>query len=203
MKEHIPTFINTWNTFWTALYQWRDTFWVALFHWRKLFKLLVKSIFTPLQHPVFVFYFIFFIVGIGGTGIWNEIVKKSPATVSTGSQQIALLLSLATYSLTLSAASLAELYLSKDSQDEPIDQDTRFMYLCFALIPIAGSLITLCKQSIETQSTQIIATLSALLLWWLINANNDRFKSPTNPDAVFGVTKSQAGRPTDNGGLTL
>ncbi len=198
MEKHIPTLIKLWR----AIYNLQ-----ALYHWKKLIGILVTNLTTPFQHPVFVFYFTFFILGIGGTGVWFEMLNDSTSQVTQETRQTSILFAIATYSLTLSAASLAELYLPKKEGSETIKPETKFIYLCFAIIPIAGSLYTLYRGPTDYQSIQVSTSLSALLLWWMIYSNNESFIIDPRPENALGHGDakpiSRVEMPDNDGGLIL
>jgi hypothetical protein len=150
-----------------------------LSRWRTLLGNLLKRQFKPLFDPIFVLYFFIFIIGIGAAGVWLEYFEYQQLEETTIEARNALLFALATYSIVLSAASLAELFLrNSEEQDEVLDKDIRFAHLCLGVVAVIGSLSTFFDQSAYSFEIQLSATALSLILWWQVNFNNPNFSNP-------------------------
>lgn len=125
--------------------------------WKWLWDSTMRRLFTPLREPNFILYFLFFILGIGAIGAWIEVYKNG--------QTHNFFISLATFSVTLTAASLAETILAT-SRKKKNDETSRllFPFLCLAIVPILGSISTiLSSDTIHGGLPQLAFTYLALL----------------------------------------
>jgi len=122
----------------------------------------------------FVLYFLFCILGISAAGPWSE--------VDNGWKSPMFLKALAIFSITLTAATLADVIIGDVSdKEERVKPDVlRFVYLCFA-----GVTITIAMHYVIAAKYEWLAYFSAILtliFWWIVNASNPSL----NPDVAGG-----------------
>lgn len=167
---------------------------ISLESWKDLIHELRKRLLDPLSDPVFVFYFAFIILGVGGVDIWISIVTAT--TDATSSNMAAVPRSLATYLLAIVAASFVDLsFLTfTESSVEPVGdralpQKTRLSLWMLAIstliVAVAFALISFSSARLRwTYGCAIFGTVAALFLWWIANYGNTKLRLPS----AFAVT---------------
>ena len=166
--------------------------------WKDLREEIQLNINGPWKDPTFVIYFFAFIVTIGGFGIWIEVYKN----IATSNNDISSLMkSLLTFSLALSSATLADLFLHDPSNREygrPISKNGRFVFQAAGLLLMGSNCLLLFADVSWTHMiTSWLVTFLTLLLWWNTNSYNPRLAN-IDANLALGSKEGVSDRPTGN-----
>jgi hypothetical protein len=151
--------------------------------WRDLVATVWERVVTPARHPKYVIYFLGIIVVVGALGVIIPLVRNFIAAEPTDAEWRSVLHSLCTYVLAILAAALADSIVS-----EKIKSTLRLLIFVFALLVAGAAITVLFIQSLEKGWMIVgVATVVALFLWWVANADNANLLEPTPAaDAAIG-----------------
>jgi hypothetical protein len=154
-------------------------------------KLLGEALFDrwrkPQRSAVFVLYFFIFIIGIAFFGPILKIYSYFTAGV-LGDPIDGMYIPLVTCSLSLSAASFADVFLKMNSNSLPTDKEESdgelpawdktllFFYLCIFMIVVLSAGITFSTMhALVGAFFSFLCTSFGLYLWWQVNSVNKNF----------------------------
>lgn len=159
-------------------------FWI---HWKSFLSDVLQRLKQPFRHPSFGMYFVFFMLGVGGIGVWLELIKA--ILNPTFEAKMLVPRSLSTYLLAVIATAAADLVMSEE-------QTKRYMRM-FALsslvvgtaLGVVGLTIPFYRWAI---SCAALGTILGLLLWLLANSANSKLLEQDPPvDAATGGDPDQ------------
>lgn len=127
----------------------------------------------PSGHVGFWCYFLVVVLLVGGLGIWISAIRDQTFVSVVGS--------LLTFFPAIAAASCFELIQADDRQPEPKFARNVAIFSA-AILGVAAVLITANRAGLLSCIVGILASLFALALWWLANANNPTLRDTPTPD---------------------
>lgn len=144
--------------------------------WTYLFSILLKRFIEGFKHIDFLIYFIVVILIVGGLGILPILYKIYLKGGNTSENINELSRALSTYFITIIATSSADLILNK----LPDPREARSLRMpaltCLILGGISIFLIQYNLIPIHTLNIAIYATIGALILWWITNSTDGKYK---------------------------
>tara|TARA_B110001469_G_C9638663_1_gene320706 strand:+ start:2152 stop:2730 length:579 start_codon:yes stop_codon:yes gene_type:complete len=160
--------------------------------WKELISEISSNFKEQWYDPRFVIYFFIFIVLIGGFGIWIEAINIPDQEAG---KYKGLKTALITFSLALSAATIADLFLHEPDRTlvKQIGKTLRFACLTLGLLlVITNSILLFSGDSLGHIILSCLTVFSTLLLWWNINSYNPTLNSNLvsfDPNATLGDTE--------------
>ncbi len=154
--------------------------------WRYLGRELVKRTCDPIQHFPFVAYMLIAIVGLGGLGVWAELLKIGISNSPIGLANV--ITSVLTFFPALVGAAAIQLLLASANDRIFIAFAMLIMFVFFAfaiLLPffsVTHPFIVLFLSG--------VCSVFAVWAWWITNGDNPTFQKipPPNDAATGGST---------------
>lgn len=179
--------INTWGINFINVFE----------DWFIFLREILHRFYAPFGSVRFVFYFLVIVLGVGGIGAWIVFFKNS------SSHQF--YYSLATFSLTLAAATFADVTLIKNNGDtddffsDDLPEIVVFPYNCIFIIIFVCSVVglLLCGFDLEVSNAKFdkntgvllskISFCLSLFFWWQVNSKNPKLqKTDIQPENTYG-----------------
>jgi hypothetical protein len=161
-------------------------------HWAALGHELVLRAIEPFESPTFVFFFFSVVIGVGGIGIWVEIIKFYRPQVTLDPLN-GIITSLITFFFALVGTSCTQLII-EESDSKSLRALAQFVLLIAILIGAFS--ITGVGSSQPGLWLWILASVFALMVWWLANAKSPGLRDPDAPTGG-AVTKTLPGNLSD------
>ena len=145
--------------------------------WSALRHDILSRFSGPLEHPTFLFYFLFFVFGLGSAGTWVELFKLKPATDPSYTLD-GLITSLVTFASVLIGTSCTQITIG--------DNESKAMKtLALGVLFLYGFGVVLAAVGIGKGNAAAwiwtAASVTALMVWWLANSKSSEFKDPEAP----------------------
>lgn len=145
--------------------------------WAALRRELALRLFEPFEHPTFVFYFFGIVLGVGGVGAWVELFKLFQQQGTTNPLD-GLLTSLITFCFALVGTSCTQLIIEESESKALRALAQLVLFLAF----FGGALAIAGVGSGETAIwAWALASIAALVVWWIANATSKGLKDPDVP----------------------
>ncbi len=143
--------------------------------WKYLGGELLRRTIQPVKDVPFVLYVILAIIGLGGLGIWVELVKVLLA--SGPFDQTGLLIALATFFPALIGSSSLQLILASTGNGNKVL--VSFALLICGVAVAVGVLINVFFETYPAAAfrSSIFFALIAVWLWWITNGDDPTYKS--------------------------
>lgn len=160
--------------------------------WVALGRELAERAVEPIEHPTFVFFFFAIVIGVGGIGTWVELIKFFRPQ-GTPDPLDGLLTSLITFCFALVGTSCTQLII-----EESESKALRALAQLILLLAIFGGALAI--SGVGAGQTGIwpwtLASIAALVVWWLANAKSPGLRDPDAPTGG-AVTKKLPGNLAD------
>lgn len=127
-----------------------------------------SRIMSPFNHPTFIAYFLFFVIGISPLGIWLELARGTNG----------LDVSIFTCAVALAATSMWQVLVNSEISKPVKTMLLGFVTLFFIVLGITNGTLPVYRYLAWT------GFLLALFLWWFANADTDELRD--DPDAPTG-----------------
>ncbi|WP_430504698.1 hypothetical protein [Ralstonia pseudosolanacearum] len=146
-------------------------------HWAALKHELTLRAVEPFESPTFVFFFLAIVVGIGGVGIWIELFKLT-RPLGTPDPLDGLITSLIAFFFALVGTSCTQLIIEESESKalRALAQVVLFLAFVGAVLATAG--VGSGQAGIWTWT---LASIAALVVWWLANAKSPGLRDPDVP----------------------
>ena len=160
--------------------------------WAALGRELALRAVEPIEHPTFVFFFLAVVVGVGGIGIWVELLKLLRPQ-GTPDPFDGLLTSLIAFCFALVGTSCTQLII-----EESETKALRALAQLVLLLAIFGGALAIVGVGAGEAGLWpwTFASIAALVVWWLANANSPGLRDPDAPTGG-AVTKTLPGNLAD------
>lgn len=157
-------------------------------HWSALWHELVARAKEPFESPTFVFFFLAVVIGVGGIGTWIELVKLTRSQV-TPDPFGGLLTSLVTFCFALVGTSCTQLII-----EESESKALRALAQLVLILAIISGALAIAGVGSGRWGLLIwtLASLIALVVWWIANAKSMGLRDPDAPTGGT-VTKTLPG----------
>ncbi|QJW78702.1 hypothetical protein [Burkholderia glumae] len=157
-------------------------------HWAALKHELALRAIEPLESPTFVFFFLAIVVGVGGIGIWVELFKLTRPQGTPGPLD-GLITSLIAFFFALVGTSCTQLII-EESESKALRALAQFvLFLAFVGAALATAGVGSSQAAILPWT---LASIVALIVWWLANAKSPGLRDPDAPTGG-AVTKTLPG----------
>lgn len=159
---------------------------IKISKWEKLKEFLDNRITTPLEHPEFIIYFLFVIIGFGGFGLWISLYIEFNTEVFNHKN---IILSIGSYFVALMATGSIELIFIKEESIKRI----LFLSTMF-LIALSSIIFLICMNSSTGWGyfLSLLFLVFSLFIWWIANAEN------TNLTENFFIEQSEKSKELDD-----
>ncbi len=151
---------------------------IRMRHWVALGKELSIRAVEPFEYPTFIFFFIAIVIGVGGIGTWVELYRLAkPPEVPDSHDGLAT--SLITFFFALVGTSCTQLII-----EESESKALRALGQLVLVLAFVGAAALAAVGMISGQAGVLpwtIASLFALLVWWIANAKNPGLRDPDTP----------------------
>lgn len=147
--------------------------------WEKYIKAFLNSILDFLKNPIIVVYFISIVVIIGGFGVWYNWFDYNPKD-DCPFWDYNNLGNLATYSISMIAATMADFLLSKKENGKGI----KIFSFSLFLLSFISSIIAMVKYK---YIFGLVGLGIAYLLWIIVYSNDDSKRPDTTPNPNGGI----------------
>ncbi|HIE5949096.1 TPA: hypothetical protein ACXN34_007631 [Burkholderia cepacia] len=161
-------------------------------HWAALRRELAQRAVEPIESPTFVLFFFAIVVGIGGVGIWVEIFKLIRPH-GTPDPLDGFITSLIAFFFALVGTSCTQLIIEESESKalRALAQSVLFLAFVGAVLATAG--VGSGQAGVWSWA---IASIAALVVWWLANAKSPGLRDPDAPTGG-AVTKKLPGNLSD------
>lgn len=159
---------------------------IKISKWRKLKEFLENRSLTPFDHPEFIIYFLFVIIGFGGFGLWISLYQEFNNDFFNHRN---IILSIGSYFVALMATGSIELIFIKEKSIK------RILFLStMSLIALSAVIFLICMGSSTGWGyfLSLLFLAFSLYIWWIANAEN------TNLTENFFVEQSDKSKELDD-----
>ena len=152
--------------------------------WKSLRKELKERTLEPFGHFSFVAYFLIAIFSVSGAGVWLEIYNFFLVQPGALKSTASLRTSIVTFIPALASSATLQVIWAESSP--------KFLRAFAALILFILTVVALAIAPTEAVSGEMalsvggIAAFIALWMWWIVNAKQEDFLDPLDPDAPIG-----------------
>ncbi len=145
--------------------------------WVALRRDILGRFSDPLEHPTFLFFFVFFVFGLGSAGTWVELLKLKPQTDPAYSLD-GLITSLVTFASALIGTSCTQI-----SIDEGESKALKTLALGVLILYVFAVLLAAVGVGKGGAAAWVWtgASAMALAVWWIANAKAPGFRDPDAP----------------------
>jgi hypothetical protein len=130
-----------------------------------------------MEHPTFLFFFLFFVFGLGSAGTWVELFKLKLETDPNYSLD-GLITSLVTFASALIGTSCTQISID-DNESKALKTLAQGIVIIYVFAVLAAAV------GVGKGSTGAwlwtVASLIALLVWWIANAKAPSLRDPEAP----------------------
>lgn len=161
-------------------------------HWAALRHELALRAIEPLEHPTFVFFFVAIVIGVGGIGTWVELIQLARPPIPPNPLD-GILTSLITFCFALVGTSCTQLII-----EEAENKALRALAQLVLLLAMFGGALAI-TGVVSGQSglwLWTLASIVALMVWWIANAKSPALRDPDAPTGG-AVTKTLPGNLAD------
>jgi len=152
--------------------------------WGQLSKELTSSLQKGIKPPIF-FYWLTFIVLLGGVGIWFSIGRQVHSVNEIN--WITIFQNVTTYSFAILAAAHADINLA-----ERFSSSLKiFSYFILALGLLLAVIVLVSSSKMWSIMLGLIGTLLAYFLWFIANTDSEKFKDTIEASAATGGDPSK------------
>ena len=145
--------------------------------WAALGRELALRAVEPIEHPTFVMFFLAIVVGVGGVGTWVEVFKLSRPPTSPDPLD-GLITSLITFFFALVGTSCTQLII-----EESESKALRALAQCVLFLAFVGGVLATAGVASGKEGIWpwTIASIAALVVWWIANAKSPSLRDPEAP----------------------